>query len=79
MPAESKSQQRLMGMVYAYKSGELDLSTLSPSLRKKIVEISKNMTMEEAKEFAATVHKGLPEKIKEGTLIMDKAQKVFQK
>ena len=34
--ASSKSQQRLMGMVYAYKSGKLDLDKLPQSLKDKI-------------------------------------------
>ena len=59
--AESKSQQRLMGMVYAYEKGELNLAKLPTSLQKKIKDISKSMTNKEVKDFAETKHKGLPE------------------
>jgi hypothetical protein len=79
MPAVSKSQQRLMGMVHAYKSGQLDLKDLSPSLAKKIKSISdgakrktgdkrtktKGISDRDAKHFASTKHKGLPEKVEE--------------
>ena len=34
MPSTSKSQQRLMGMAYAAKKGELDSSKLGPSVKK---------------------------------------------
>jgi len=79
MPSKSKSQQRLMGMVYAYKNGKLDLDDLSPSLASKIKEITdgkkrktgdkrrktKGISEEDAKKYASTKHKGLPEKIEE--------------
>jgi len=79
MPAVSKSQQRLMGMVHAYKKGDLDLKDLSPSLSKKIKSIAdgakrktgdkrtktKGISNKDAKHFASTKHKGLPEKVKE--------------
>ena len=52
----SKSQQRLMGMVYAYKKGEMkDASD-------EVKKIAKGMSMKDAKKFASTKHKGLPEK-----------------
>jgi len=54
----SKSQQRFMGMVYATKKGE---KAPSPEVAKAAEEISKS----EAKKFAETKHKDLPEKVKE--------------
>lgn len=79
MPAKSKSQQRLMGMVYAYKDGKLDLDKLPKSLADKIKGIAdgerrktgdkrkktKGMTKTDAKKYASTKHKGLPEKVEE--------------
>ena len=50
----SKSQQRFMGMVYAAKKGE---KPASPEVAKAAAGISKG----EAKKFAGTKHKGLPE------------------
>jgi hypothetical protein len=52
----SKSQQRFMGMVYATKKGE---KAPSPEVAKAAEGISKS----EAKKFAGTKHKGLPEKV----------------
>lgn len=61
MPAQSKSQQRLFGMVHAYqKSGDLPDD---PTLAKKIKDIAKGITKKDAKDFASTEHKGLPNKV----------------
>ena len=62
MPAVSKSQQRLMGMVHAYNKGEL--GDVSPDLKKKIKQIAKSMKKKDAKEFAQTSHEDLPKKVK---------------
>jgi len=51
----SKSQQKLMGMVYAYKKG--DMKDASDEVKK----IAKGMSLKDAKKFASTKHKGLPE------------------
>ena len=56
MPARSKSQQRLFGMVHAFKTGKLK------RVSKKIREIAKHVSDEDAKHFAETAHDGLPEK-----------------
>ena len=58
MPAKSKSQQRLFGMVHAYQKGELD----NPSA--EIKDIAKSISKKDAKDFAETKHKGLPNKVK---------------
>ena len=58
MPAKSKSQQRLFGMVHAYQNGELE----NPS--KEIKKIAKSITKKDAKDFAETKHKGLPNHVK---------------
>ena len=59
MPAKSKSQQRLMGMVYNYKeTGELPDN---PDLADKIKKIAGGISKEDAKKFAKTKHKGKPE------------------
>lgn len=65
MPAKSKSQQRLMGMVYSYKkSGTLPTN---PGLAKKIKEIAKSITKKEAEKFARTKLKGIPDHVSENT------------
>jgi len=57
MPAKSKRQQRLMGMVRAVQKG-----MKAPS--KKIKDIAESMKPKATKEYAKTKHKGLPEKVK---------------
>ena len=52
----SKAQQRFMGMVYATKSGEMK----APS--PEVASAAAGMTTKQAKDFAKTKHKGLPEK-----------------
>jgi negative regulator of replication initiation len=54
--ALSKAQQRFMGMVYAVKKGEMK----APS--PEVAKAAASMTGKEAKDFAKTKHKGLPEK-----------------
>ena len=53
--AVSKKQQRFFGMVRAAQKGE---GAASPEVEKVANEISKK----DAKDFASTKHKGLPEK-----------------
>jgi len=54
--AKSKAQQRFMGMVYAVKKGEME----APSA--EVAQAASGMSKKEAKKFAKTKHKGLPEK-----------------
>jgi len=61
MPAKSKSQQRLFGMVHAYKKGELDTSSISGDQLSKIKKIAGGIKDKDSKKFAKTKHKGLPE------------------
>jgi len=77
--AKSKSQQRFMGMVNAYKNGDLSGDDVSADIERA----ADSMTDNEVDDFAKTKHKGLPEKIKEdmqtmiqnnGTSMSNKAQ-----
>ncbi|MFW6225821.1 MAG: hypothetical protein ACOC3V_02580 [bacterium] len=77
--AKSKSQQRLFGMVYAYKKGDLDLDKLPKSLADKIKGIAegerrktgdkrkktKGIDKDSALDYAATKHDDIPEKVEE--------------
>lgn len=65
MPAKSKTQQRLFGMVHAHQKGELDMSSLPADLASKVKEVASSMKKTDAKKMAKTKHKGLPEEIKE--------------
>lgn len=56
MPAKSKSQQKLFGMVHAFQKGEL--KGASPEVEK----IAKGISYKDADAFASTKHKGLPER-----------------
>ena len=53
----SKKQQRFMGMVHAAQKGEKPAS-------KEVAKTAKGMGKKDAEDFAATKHKGLPEKKK---------------
>ena len=59
MPSTSKSQQRLMGLSYAYKTGKL--KKLNPKYAKKVKTMAKSMSAKQLKDFATTKHKNLPE------------------
>ena len=56
MPAVSKKQQRFFGMVRAAQKGEMK----NPS--KEVSDVAGDISMKDAKKFAKTKHKGLPEK-----------------
>jgi len=56
MPSVSKAQQRFMGMVYAVKKGEMS----APS--SEVAKAAASMKKSDAKDFASTKHKKLPEK-----------------
>ena len=55
--AVSKKQQKFMGMVHAAQTGEKPAS-------KEVGKVAKSMKKSDAEDFAATKHKGLPEKKK---------------
>ena len=73
MPSTSKAQQRLMGMAYAYKKGELDSDEVSDEVK----DIADGMTLKKLKDFASTKHKGLPDKVKEETMNEKKGNAVL--
>ena len=56
MPAVSKKQQRFFGMVRAAQKGEMK----NPS--SEVSDVASEISMKDAKKFAKTKHKGLPEK-----------------
>ncbi len=56
MPAKSRSQRRLFGMVHAVQKGKMS----APS--KQIADIAKSIKPDAATEFAETKHTGLPNK-----------------
>jgi hypothetical protein len=56
MPAVSKAQQRFMGMVHAAQKGDME----NPS--KEVEKAADSMTKKDAKDYASTSHKGLPNK-----------------
>ena len=58
MPAVSKAQQRFMGMVHAVKKGDM----VAPS--PEVAQAAASMNKKDAKDFASTKHKNLPEKKK---------------
>lgn len=61
MPSVSKSQQRLMGMAYAVKSGKKSLGDLPASVRSSVSRLQ-SMTKDQLRKFASTDHEGLPAK-----------------
>ena len=55
MPAKSKAQQRFFGMVRAAQKGDLK----NPS--SEVADVADDISVKDAKKFAKTKHKGLPE------------------
>ena len=67
MPAVSKAQQRFFGMVRSAQKGEMK----NPS--SEILDVADDISVKDAKKFAKTKHKGLPEKrkMKENVTLQD--------
>lgn len=61
--AESKAQQRFMGMVRGVQKGEIKPSEVGS----KVVKAAKEMKQSDVKDFASTKHEDLPEKVSENT------------
>lgn len=57
MPATSKSQQRLFGMIHAYQTGKIPAHKVSDRIKK----IAKSISPTDAKHYATTSHRGLKE------------------
>jgi len=71
MPSQSKSQQRLMGVAYAVKSGDMPLSDVDASYRDKVKELVDGMSLKDLKDFAETKHDDVPEEVTEGVMKID--------
>lgn len=65
MPAKSKAQQKFMGMVHAVQKGDLDPEDVSQSVR----DTAKSIKKKDAKDFASTKHKNLPDKVPENYIV----------
>ena len=61
MPSKSKAQQRFMGLVHAYKKGDVPASKVS----KAVKDAAKSMDKDDTEKYASTKHKGLPNKVKQ--------------
>ena len=61
MPAKSKQQQKFMGLVHAYKKGEVPASQVS----KAVKDAAKSMSKKSVKKYAKTKHDDLPKKVSE--------------
>ncbi len=59
--AESKAQQRFMGMVHAVQTGQMDPEDASPEVNK----VAKTIKKKDAEDMASTKHKGLPNHVSE--------------
>lgn len=67
MPATSKQQQRLMGIVHALQTGAIKPGKAS----KQAQAMAKSMKKSDVKDFASTKHKGLPKKVKKEEMTLE--------
>lgn len=65
MPSKSKAQQRLMGVAYAVKKGDMQLSDVDSEYRDDVKDLVDGMSLRSLKKYAATKHDGLPERVPE--------------
>lgn len=57
MPAVSKKQQQLFGIVHAFQQGKIPADKVSPQIKK----IAKSISPEDAKKYASTTHADIKE------------------
>ena len=72
MPALSQKQQKFMGLVLAYKRGEVPASKVS----KNVKQVAAKMSEKELEKFAGTKHKGLPKKAESIEMSEQRKQKI---
>ena len=72
MPAVSQKQQKFMGLVLAYKRGEIPASKVS----KNVKQVAAKMSEKELEKFAGTEHKGLPKKVEAIAMGESKKKKI---
>ena len=60
MPSVSKAQQRFMGLVHAYKKGDIPASQVSQAVK----DAAKSMKKKSTKKMASTKHDNLPNKVR---------------
>jgi hypothetical protein len=71
MPAVSKAQQRFMGMVHAVQKGDME----APS--KEVEKAADSISDKDAKDYASTSHKGLPDK-KENMITRNRLKEIVK-
>jgi hypothetical protein len=74
MPAVSKSQQKLMGIVHAIQKGDADPKDFSKGAQ----DMAKDMKPSDVKDFASTSQKGLPNKADEIKQLKEKIRAIIR-
>jgi hypothetical protein len=54
-----------MGVAYAVKSGDMQLSDVDSEYRDKVEDLVDGMTLKQLKKYASTKHEGLPDKVED--------------
>lgn len=77
MPAVSKQQQKLFGLVHAYQQGKIPTDKVSSKIKK----IAKSISPEDAKKYASTAHvdiNGLKEVFNSPSYIRQTLEEIIQ-
>ena len=74
MPSKSKQQQKFMGLVHAYKKGEVPASKVS----KAVKDAAKSMSKKSVKKYAKTKHDDLPKKVGEDKVDKTKFENILK-
>lgn len=75
MPALSQKQQKFMGLVLAYKRGEVPASKVSTNVK----QVAASMSEKELEKYAGTKHKGLPKKVEGVSMPVSELKKMIKK
>lgn len=74
MPAISRAQQRLFGLVRRLQKGDISGASVSPHVRK----LARNLTPADVEKYATTPHQGLPAKIKEIIALPEQSTDLYE-
>tara|TARA_A100001515_G_scaffold79231_2_gene62898 strand:+ start:1638 stop:2840 length:1203 start_codon:yes stop_codon:yes gene_type:complete len=74
VPSKSKQQQKFMGLVHAYKKGEVPASKVS----KAVKDAAKSMSKKSVKKYAKTKHDDLPKKVGEDKVDKTKFENILK-
>ena len=74
MPAVSSAQHGLMGLVLAFKRGDMKSEEIPKGVKAQVMRMAGEMTSEQVEDFTSTKSSSLPRRSKERTAKLRRAR-----